>query len=99
MLYPLAASSSRPISVFYHPDASSDDTLRSILHAARLRYVLMRSDEPTLGDALAKSHSWTREHFDAFKAALEEEGWRTDEVGFADHGHRLLWGAEADRGP
>ncbi|KAH9915112.1 vitamin B6 photo-protection and homoeostasis-domain-containing protein [Fomitopsis serialis] len=100
MLYPTAASSSRPISIFYHPDAASDDTLRSVLHAARLRH-LAESTTPgasTLREALAESHAWTAEHFDRFKAALDEKGWRTDEVGFADHGHRLLWGAEADRG-
>ncbi|KAH9831583.1 vitamin B6 photo-protection and homoeostasis-domain-containing protein [Rhodofomes roseus] len=101
MLYPSASSPSQPTSVFYHPDATSDDTLRSVLHAARLQHLMAGSPTPNaeaLREALAESYAWTTEQFDGFKTALEEKGWRTDEVGFADHGHRLLWGAEADRG-
>jgi len=107
LLYP-DSSSDKPIAVFYHPDASCDDILRSVVHAARLRGILGHSPLPSGSDwhispiilrqALKESHVWTLQNCDDFKRALKERGWRTDEVAFADRGHRLLWGPEADRG-
>ncbi|EMD33961.1 hypothetical protein CERSUDRAFT_117486 [Gelatoporia subvermispora B] len=96
LLYPPAAPQANPASVFLRPDASSDDMLRAVLHAARLRS-LLADDIVTLREALKDSHEWTQEHFMTFKGALDDKGWRTDEVAFADQGHRLLWGAEAER--
>lgn len=104
LLYP-ALSPAKPIAVFYHPDAATDDMLRSMLHAARLRYILSSpSSEPTLQlsaaslrTSLADSRAWTERNFDTFKRSLEEKGWKTDEIAFADRGNRLLWGSEAER--
>ncbi|KAF9800190.1 hypothetical protein IEO21_10415 [Rhodonia placenta] len=102
VLYPVAPPTQR-IAVFFHPDAALDDMLRAVMHAARLRMLLgdgsSVEDTPALRPALADSLSWTRAHFDAFKHELEDKGWRTDEIAFADRGHRLLWGKEADRDP
>jgi len=105
LLYPSSALPGSSISVFYHPDATSDDMLRSVLHAARLRRMITDTvtgspdiDDPrTLRATLLESRSWISQQFDPFKQALEEKGWRTDEICFADHGHRVLWGREADR--
>ncbi|KAI0955649.1 hypothetical protein AcV7_006259 [Taiwanofungus camphoratus] len=102
LLYPTASSCNSPIAVFYHPEATADDMLRSMLNASRLRHYFLagtfsdRSAE-SLQAALADSHSWTARNFASFRQKLEEKGWRTDEIGFADHGNRLLWGPEAER--
>ncbi|OCH93058.1 DUF647-domain-containing protein [Obba rivulosa] len=96
LLYLPASPHACSASVFLHPDASSDDMLRAALHSARLRSMLA-DESASLRESLKDSHTWTQEHFLTFKGALEDKGWRTDEVTFADHGHRLLWGTEADR--
>ncbi|PCH39406.1 DUF647-domain-containing protein [Wolfiporia cocos MD-104 SS10] len=96
LLYP-QTSVSKPILVFYHPDATTDDFICSVVNAARLRHLLSDPSQPTFRSCLTGSHVWTQSHFPSFKAALEEKGWRTDEIGFADHGHRVLWGPETER--
>ncbi|OBZ72634.1 hypothetical protein A0H81_07685 [Grifola frondosa] len=55
-------------------------------------------EEVSLQSTLADSLAWTEQKFDSFKRALEKKGWRTDEIGFADQGQRVLWGPMADRG-
>lgn len=78
--------------------------LQSILHAAHLRFVLsypIPTSTSALTDKLSTSHSlphllretklWVKENFPAFKMGLEEAGWKTDEIGFADHGRRVTW--------
>ncbi|GBE87872.1 DUF647-domain-containing protein [Sparassis crispa] len=110
LLYPSPAPRTGSICVFYHPDATSDDMMRSVLHAARLRRTLLSDDSSAsrtpapdscldaLHVALSDSAAWTRRNFGSFKQTLEAKGWRTDEMGFADHGHRVLWGPETERG-
>lgn len=99
------------ISVFYHPSATPDDMLRSVLHAACLRRILKSAPHPdgaslqadeeatlhAFYGALDKSIRWTHRHFDEFKCRLEDHGWRTDELAFADRGRRVLWGSAAQR--
>ena len=117
MLYPPAIQDGAPaeqqhISVFYHPSATTDDMLRSVLQSACLRRLLGSSasgenqaasdkDEDTeldaLYSALEKSSRWTHRHFDEFKSRLVAQGWRTDEIAFADRGRRVLWGSAAHR--
>ena len=116
MLYPPnpndSMSMQRHISVFYHPSATTDDMLRSVLQSACLRRLLGSSTTPesqivpekdtdsdldTLYAALEKSSRWTHRHFDEFKGRLEAQGWRTDEIAFADRGRRVLWGSAAHR--
>lgn len=105
------------INIFYRPDATADDILRSVLHATALRRMLLNleffnplslSAGPTddedqhrrrsqrrleiLLKALRRSGLWTASHAPAFKAGLEAYGWHVDEVAFADHGRRVLWG-------
>lgn len=76
--------------------------LQSILHAARLRFLLSNAKPiPSFDNTLSTSQSlpyllketqrWTDENFPGFKAGLERSGWRTDEIGFADHGRRITW--------
>lgn len=105
MLYP-SGSLNRPISILYHPAATLDDMLRSVLHAQRFRAVYISQLDGTVHDpqdlsalriALEDTRVWTQKHVVAFKAALGEQGWRTDEIAFADHGHRVLWGSAAER--
>ncbi len=43
--------------------------------------------------ALEQSNRWTKRHFDEFKFQLQDNGWRTDEIAFADRGRRVLWGS------
>ena len=50
-----------------------------------------------LYSALERSRQWMHLHFDEFKARLEDHGWRTDEIAFADRGRRVLWGSAAQR--
>ena len=95
------------ISVFYHPSAGADDMLRSVLHAACLKRILRapKPDAPSneceeaemdaLYIALEKSTRWTHRNFDEFKCQIENSGWRTDEIAFADFGRRVLWGSAA----
>ncbi|KAH9856628.1 DUF647-domain-containing protein [Lenzites betulinus] len=93
----------RNVAVFLHPDAANDDILRAILHAAQVRAAL----EPSAASAHISEHAEesqavllstlmdTRARVEgdvvAFKLALEERGWRTDELCYADHGHRVTW--------
>ncbi|KAI0635638.1 DUF647-domain-containing protein [Trametes polyzona] len=96
------------VSVFFHPDATSDDMLRSVLHAALIRDALCGHGQLPQGDvaadaagpdasvaslrsALAETHARVGAEYAAFKAALEARGWRTDELCYADHGHRVTW--------
>ncbi|KAI0342732.1 hypothetical protein BDW22DRAFT_1394621 [Trametopsis cervina] len=125
LLYP--TPSRRPsISILYHPNADTDDVLRSVLHATALRRMLLSqhfftplptlsslsssssSSLPTsaveesdahaerqmeiLRSALHRAGLWTATHYDAFREELERCEWRVDEVAFADHGRRVLWG-------
>ncbi|KAI0685972.1 vitamin B6 photo-protection and homoeostasis-domain-containing protein [Cytidiella melzeri] len=115
LLYP-AQSRRHSVSIFYHPNANSDDMLRSILHAAALRRMLITQEFfdplPSLGasgpdereserkleilrKSLRRSGMWTSTHFAPFKSSLAGCGWRVDEVAFADHGRRVLWGSAA----
>ncbi|KAI0091014.1 vitamin B6 photo-protection and homoeostasis-domain-containing protein [Irpex rosettiformis] len=114
LLYP-SQSRRRSISIFYNPQADSDDILRSILHASALRRMLINQeffvhlpshisdlDERNsqrkmeiLRKSLYRSNLWMATHFKQFKAELKEHGWRTDDVAFADHGRRVLWGSAA----
>ncbi|KAI0071961.1 DUF647-domain-containing protein [Panus rudis PR-1116 ss-1] len=99
LLYPPASLQSQPISIFYSPAVSTEDMLRSILHAARLRQNIISAqdrgenpeDPETLRDALVESSEWTNDHFPEFRHKLEEAGWRMDEIAFADHGRRVIW--------
>ncbi|KAI0671457.1 DUF647-domain-containing protein [Trametes maxima] len=101
MLFPQESHQGRTLSVFFHPDASSDDMLRSIFHAALVRDALQGQpssiavDAPTspvvLQSTLAKTHQHAESNFTSFKETLEARGWRTDELCFADHGHRVTW--------
>ncbi|KAI0649411.1 DUF647-domain-containing protein [Trametes meyenii] len=101
MLFPQESHRGHAVSVFFHPDASSDDMLRSIFHAALVRDALQHqhwsvaADSPTtptfLQSALAKTHQRAKDDFTSFKETLESRGWRTDELCFADHGHRVTW--------
>ena len=98
------------VSVFFHPDATNEDILRSILHAALVRNTLLdgkpclerpidpqecsslvASASPSLRSILADTREGARRDFPAFKRALEDRGWRTDELCFADLGHRVTW--------
>ena len=98
------------VSVFFHPDATNEDILRSILHAALVRNTLLdgkpwlerssdpeecsslvASASPSLRSILADTREGARHDFPAFKRALEDRGWRTDELCFADLGHRVTW--------
>lgn len=50
-----------------------------------------------LYSALERSRQWMHRHFHDFRARLEDEGWRTDEIAFADRGRRVLWGSATRR--
>ncbi|KAH9902756.1 DUF647-domain-containing protein [Cubamyces lactineus] len=112
LLLPLQAARGPMISVFFHPDATNDDMLRSIVHAAFVRDALLRRQPTLKGDivpddsspdhmdtlglttlhsTLVESRQWTDSNFSSFKASLEAQEWRTDELCFADHGHRVTW--------
>ncbi|RDX57081.1 DUF647-domain-containing protein [Lentinus brumalis] len=93
LLFPHDSPRGPQVSVFFHPDATTDDMLRSILHAAMVRSVLLKSPDsaPNLRSTLLDTHEWTHHHFAAFKRALEQQKWRTDELCFADLGHRVTW--------
>ncbi|KAJ8494769.1 hypothetical protein ONZ51_g2110 [Trametes cubensis] len=116
LLLPLQAPQGPMISVFFHPDATNDDMLRSIVHAAFVRDALLRRQPTPQGDivpddgspahmdtlsltslrsTLAESRQWTASNYPSFKESLEAQEWRTDELCFADHGHRVTW-AHAD---
>ena len=86
--------------MLFHPDAGTEDMLRAILHAALVRNVLANTSPwregaaasvPPLRTMLADTLEWARRDYPAFKKALDERGWRTDELCFADHGHRVTW--------
>ncbi|TBU33480.1 vitamin B6 photo-protection and homoeostasis-domain-containing protein [Dichomitus squalens] len=84
------------ISVLFHPDATTDDMLQSILHAASVRSLLSRDAScptPSLRTVLSETRVQAQQDFSAFKQALHERGWRTDELCFADLGHRVIWTA------
>ncbi|KAH8100958.1 DUF647-domain-containing protein [Cristinia sonorae] len=105
LLYPSSSRSRPHINIFFDPLATTDDMLRSILHAARLRHILLSTSQttshsrlpslppsmPGLDSALASTREWTNENFDEFKRKLDQCGWRTDEICFADHGRRVSW--------
>ncbi|RPD59599.1 DUF647-domain-containing protein [Lentinus tigrinus ALCF2SS1-7] len=96
LLFPCDTPRGPQVSVFFHPDATNEDMLRSILHAAMVRSVLLKSTpwpgpEPALRSILIDTHEWTHHDFPAFKQALEEQKWRTNELCFADLGHRVTW--------
>ncbi|KAI0360179.1 DUF647-domain-containing protein [Trametes cingulata] len=111
LLYPLLSSGRPGVAAFYHPDASNDDMLRSILHAALVRDALLQrqpslddsfleskhSESPethssgTLRSALLETRAQAESNFTSFKSELETRGWRTDELCYADHGHRVTW--------
>ncbi|KAI9061069.1 DUF647-domain-containing protein [Trametes sanguinea] len=110
LLYP-HLSPQNGVSVFFHPEASNDDMLRSILHAAAVRDALQRRQswlanqeiDETNGEGaaihapaalrsiLTESRQWAEGKFALFREELEEHGWRTDELCYADHGHRVTW--------
>ncbi|KAI8980080.1 DUF647-domain-containing protein [Trametes punicea] len=111
LLFPLQSPRGPVISVFFHPDATNDDMLRSILHAALIRNALLQRQPPLKGGAdnrqdteiletysnaalrstLVDTRLWAENNFGPFKETLEARGWRTDELCYADHGHRVLW--------
>ncbi|KAL4244065.1 RUS1 family protein [Abortiporus biennis] len=105
LLYPSPQSPlTTPISVFYSPSVTSDDMFKSILHASRLRQHLetfLPSPESEISHQslevfLDETKVWVDARFDQFKLQLEEKGWRTDELGFADHGRRVTWYSKDD---
>lgn len=101
--------------MFFRPDATNEDMLRSILHAALVRGALSKAEpwlersegestsesrlvvggsvptSPSLRSILSDTHEGSRNEFPLFKNALENRGWRTDELCFADLGHRVTW--------
>lgn len=101
MLFPRDGPRGGRVAAFFHPEASTDDMLQSILHAAMLREVLERDGRGArlgsrggageLGAVLAETRERAQAEFPAFKRALGEQGWRTDELCFADHGRRVTW--------
>ena len=96
LLFPCDTPRGPRVSVFFHPDATTEDMLRSILHAAMVRSVLSKSTpwpgpEPALRSTLVDTHEWAHHDFPAFKRALEQRKWRTDELCFADLGNRVTW--------
>ncbi|KAI0368772.1 DUF647-domain-containing protein [Pilatotrama ljubarskyi] len=111
LLFPLLSSRRPGIAALYHPDASNDDMLRSILHATLVRDALLQrhlsSGDAPLGSkyfesiesrpstalrtTLLETRAQTESKFTAFKSELEARGWRTDELCYADHGHRVTW--------
>lgn len=118
MLFPRQSPRGPTVSAFFHPDATHEDTMRAILHAALVRDALMRgrppSSTPLATDAvcedgesadpyappvlryiLRETRERTQADFGSFKTTLETRGWRTDELGYADHGHRLTWAHDA----
>ena len=94
LLFPRDGPRGGRVAAFFHPEASTDDMLQSILHAAMLREVLSRDgcqEQCELGAVLAETRERAQAEFPAFKRALGEQGWRTDELCFADHGRRVTW--------
>ena len=103
LLFPRDGPRGGRVAAFFHPEASTDDMLQSILHAAMLREVLERGGRGArwgalggagageLGAVLAETRERAQAEFPAFKLALSEQGWRTDELCFADHGRRVTW--------
>ncbi|KAI0822532.1 DUF647-domain-containing protein [Trametes gibbosa] len=104
LLFPRPRAQS--VAVFLHPDAANDDLLRAILHAAQVRNILRHPAPPPDTNAGGEKHAEsqavllstlmdTRARVEGdvvgFKLALEERGWRTDELCYADHGHRVTW--------
>ena len=49
--------------------------------------------------AFDQSRRWVTLYAGEFKSLLEEKGWRTDEIAFAETGCRVLWGSAAREGP
>ena len=106
LLYPhVAADGTCKIAVFYRPSITTDNILRSALHAAFLERHIARvqssKDSPLealgnreiLDPVLAKSNEWTTLHYLEFKNMLTDSGWQTDEIAFADRGRRVRWGS------
>ena len=99
LLLPRDAAHGPKLAAFFHPDASTDDMLRAILHAALLREALLArsidmrdpSGLAALRSAMKETRTRGLEEFDAFREALAARGWRTDELCFADQGHRVMW--------
>ncbi|KAI0749710.1 DUF647-domain-containing protein [Daedaleopsis nitida] len=112
LLLPCDSPRGTQVSVFFRSDASNEDMLRSVLHAALVRDALTR-EEPwlerdslqvqeeksgrapsaraSLRSVLLDTHTAAKEDYPAFRQALDERGWRTDELCFADHGNRVRW--------
>lgn len=112
LLYPhMAADGTCKIAAFYRPSITTDNILRSALHAAFLERHIARvqasKDGPlealgsreVLDPVLAKSQEWTTLHYLEFKNMLTDSGWQTDEIAFADRGRRVLWGSATHTQP
>ena len=41
--------------------------------------------------ALVESYRWTNKEANQFLTLMGDANWRVQEVGYADHGHRLEW--------
>lgn len=41
--------------------------------------------------ALVESYRWTNKEINQFLTMMGDAKWRVQEVGYADHGHRLEW--------
>ncbi|KAM5537156.1 hypothetical protein V8D89_009089 [Ganoderma adspersum] len=94
LLLPCDSPRGALMSILFHPDATSDDMLAAIFHAALVRSVLSSGAEwpsPPLHQVLSETRAQAREEFPDFQQALQARGWRTDELCFADHGHRVTW--------
>ena len=94
LLLPCDSPRGALMSVLFHPDATTDDMLAAIFHAALVRNVLSSGAEwpsPPLRQVLSETRTQAREEFPKFQRALRARGWRTDELCFADHGHRVTW--------
>lgn len=94
LLIPCDSPRGALVSVLFHPDATNDDMLAAILHAALVRSVLLRSVEwpnPPLRQVLSETSAQVKDEFPDFQQALRARGWRTNELCFADHGHRVTW--------
>ncbi|RUP06734.1 vitamin B6 photo-protection and homoeostasis-domain-containing protein, partial [Jimgerdemannia flammicorona] len=90
------------MNVLFHQDATSNDVIRSILHALRFHDLLAGRGLAVAGgdrerewdayaNAMRESLAWTRERFGEFVAELDRRDWQSDVVFWNDGGLRVNW--------
>jgi hypothetical protein len=114
LLYPyLDRAGQCKVAAFYHPSATVDDRIQSVLHAAYLERHLtgiIHIDSPdtpkeimenaeVLEGALEHAKRWITLYHHEFRTLLYEKEWRMDEIAFAETGRRVLWGRAAEERP